>query len=145
LGIEPKAFLDFAKTLLSDTSSEAALRSCVSRSYYALFNLMAQFIDKNIEKLSHMAEDHTTVYQYLNNCGIEDVEIIASNLHDLRDERNDSDYKLHLDKFNDQFTVSLLFKKASIAFDGFEKIIQRSKQRKHIAKGIQRYKKAINS
>ena len=106
---------------------------------------MAQFIDKNVERLSHAAEDHKTVYRYLNNCGIEDVETIASNLNDLRDERNDSDYKLHLDKFNDQFTVPLLFKKASIAFGGFEKIIQRSKQRKYIVKGIQRYKQTTHS
>jgi hypothetical protein len=73
------------------------------------------------------------------------VEIIASNLNDLRDERNDSDYKLHLDRFKDQSTVSLLFKKASIAFDSFEGIIQSSKRRKHIVKGIRQYKQLTSS
>jgi len=143
--MEPKAFLELAQQLSRNVTSEASLRSCVSRSYYALFNFMAQFIDQNVEKLSYSAEDHKKVYRYFNNCDIQDVEIIASDLNDLRDERNDSDYKLHLDKFNNQVIVSLLFKKASIAFNSFEKIIQSGKKRKHIVKGIQRYKQTTHS
>lgn len=145
MGIEPKAFLDFAQDLLSDTSSEAALRTCVSRSYYALFNSVAQFIDRYVEKLSKSANDHKKVYRYLYYCGNTDIEEIATSLNWLRDERNDADYKLGLDKFDSSFMVPLLFSRASIAFNSFEKIIQSSKQRKHIAKGIQSYKKAINS
>lgn len=143
--MEPKSFLELAEQLSKNTTSEASLRSCVSRSYYALFNLMAQFINENVERLSQTAKDHEMVYYYFNNCEVEDVETIASGLNDLRDERNDSDYKLYLDKFKEQFTVALLFKKASISFNSFEKIIQSSKSRKHIVNGIHRYKETTNS
>ena len=143
--MESKAFLELAEQLSKNGTSEASLRSSVSRSYYALFNFMAQFINENVESLSQTANDHKNVYRYFHNCDFEDIEIIASNLNDLRDERNDSDYKLHSDKFNNQITVYLLFKKASIAFNSFEKIIQSNKHRKRIVKGIQKYKKTTNS
>lgn len=143
--MEAKDFLELAQQLSGNMTSEASLRTCVSRSYYALFNFMAQFIRDNVEPLSQTAKDHQKVFHYFYNCGVENVETIASDLNDLRDERNDSDYKLHLEKFKDQFNVSLLFKKASIAFNSFERIIQSSKQRKHIIKGIQKYKQATNS
>lgn len=145
MSIEPKAFLELAQQLSRDTTNEASLRTCVSRSYYALFNFMAQFICHNVEPLSQTAKDHENVYRYFNNCGVADVETIASNLNDLRDERNDSDYKLQLDRFKDQSAVTLLFKKASIAFNSFESIIQSSKRRKHIIKGIRSYKQATGS
>jgi len=145
VSMEPKAFLELAEQLSRNTKSEASLRSCVSRSYYALFNFMAQFICDNVEPLSQTAPDHEKVYYYFNNCGVDDVQIIASSLNDLRDERNDSDYNLHLDKFRDQYTVVLWFKKASIAFNSFEDIIQNSNQRKHIIKGIRSYKQATGS
>jgi len=143
--MEPKAFLELAQQLSKNADSEASLRSCVSRSYYALYNFMARFIDENIEKLSRSAKDHEKVYYYFSNCGIDNVEKIASDLNDLREDRNDSDYKLHLDKFKNQVIVSLLYKKANLAFNSFESIIGNSKKRKRIAKGIQRYKEKTNS
>jgi uncharacterized protein (UPF0332 family) len=143
--VEPKAFLDLAQQLSRNTRSEASLRSCVSRSYYALFNFMAQFVNENIERLSQTAKDHEKVYYYFNNCGVEDVEIIASDLNDLRDERNDSDYKLHVDKFKNENTVSLLFKKASISFNSFENIVHSTEQRKRIVEGIRKYRETSNS
>ncbi len=106
---------------------------------------MAQFVNENIERLSQTAKDHEKVYYYFNNCGVEDVEIIASDLNDLRDERNDSDYKLHVDKFKNENTVSLLFKKASISFNSFENIVRSTEQRKRIVEGIRKYRETSNS
>lgn len=145
MSMDPKAFLELAEQLSRNTTNEASLRSCVSRSYYALFNFMAQFICDNVGPLSQTAKDHEKVYCYFNNCGVDDVQIIASSLNDLRDERNDSDYKLHLDKFRDQYTVCILFKKASIAFNSFESIVRSSERRKHIISGIRSYKQATSS
>lgn len=143
--MEPRAFLELAEQLSKNTTSEASLRSCVSRSYYALFNFMAQFINENVERLSKSAEDHKKVYHYFNNCGVVDIETIASDLNDLREDRNDSDYKLHSDRFKNQNVTFLLFKKASLAYNSFEKIIKSSKRRNHIVKCIERYKKVTNS
>ena len=143
--MEPRAFLQLAQQLARDTTNEASLRSSVSRGYYALFNSMAQFIEENIERLSQTAEDHKKVYRYFNNCGVKDIVTIASNLNDLREERNESDYRLRSDKFKNQNVVSLLFMKASTAFNSFEDIIRSSKRRKIIVKAIRKYKQATNS
>lgn len=143
--MEPRAFLELAQQLSRNTTSEASLRSCVSRSYYALFNFMAQFINENIERLPQTAKDHEKVYYYFNNCGVEDVESIASDLNDLRDERNDSDYRLHVTKFKNEKTVSFLFNKASISFNSFENVMQSSEKRRRIVEGIRKYKEMTNS
>jgi len=142
--MKPKAFLVLAQQLSRNATCEASLRTCVSRSYYALFNLMAQFIEEHVESLSHAAGDHEKVYHYLYNCGIAEVETIASDLNDLRDERNDSDYKLHLNKFSDNYTVTMWLK-AKTAFDSFENLINSRKKRESLAKGILRYKHRTNS
>lgn len=143
--MEPRAFLQLAQQLSNKTTCEASLRTCISRSYYALFNLMVQFVDKNIGGLSWTANDHKKIYRYFNNCGIEDVEKIASDLNDLRDDRNDSDYKLHLDRFKDQTLVTFTFIKARRAFNSFEELLQNSKKRNQIVKAIREYKKITNS
>ncbi len=144
MGMKAKAFLELAQQLSRNTTCEASLRSCISRSYYALFNFMAEFINNNVEKLPQSAEDHKKVYHYLYNCGIEDVETIASALNDLRDERNDSDYKLHLDKFDNKHS-STMYMKAKLAFNSFESITKSRKKCTNVVKGIQRYKNKINS
>ena len=105
---------------------------------------LEQFINNNVEQLSHSAEDHKKVYRYLYNCGIEDVEVVASNLNDLRDERNDSDYKLSLDKFDNKHS-SFMYEKAKIAFDSFENITRTRKNRTKVVNGINRYKNKISN
>ncbi|MBN1972459.1 MAG: hypothetical protein JW787_02375 [Sedimentisphaerales bacterium] len=75
--MEPREFLELAEQLSRNTRNEASLRSCVSRSYYALFNLMAAFIDENVEPLSKTANDHVNVYRYYNNCGVDYVQIVV--------------------------------------------------------------------
>lgn len=143
--MNPKAFLDLAQQLSRNEACEASLRTCVSRCYYALFNLMAQFVEENVGGLSRTAEDHKKVYHYFYNCNIDEIETIATDLNDLRDERNDSDYKLHVNRFCNQYEVSMLFMKASIAFNKFEEIVKSNKRRKQLIKRIHQYKKATNS
>ncbi len=140
--MDPKDFLDLAQNL-SRTNNEASLRTCISRSYYALFNLMAQFINKEVEKLSHSAEDHEKVYRYFNNCGLPNVAIIASDLNDLRDGRNDSDYKLNL-RF-DSNEATLMYFKARTAFNSFVSFAQNSSDCKNMVAGIKLYKTKINT
>ncbi len=142
--MDPKEFLVLAQELAKPSANEAALRTCVSRSYYALFNAMARFINDEVESLSKSANDHTKVYQYFNNCGQNEVEQIASDLNDLRVERNNADYKLDEDRF-DHFNASLLFKKASMAFNSFISIAGSSKRCKSVVRGIQAHKKRTNS
>lgn len=133
--MDPKAFLDLAEDL-KDSKNEASLRTSVSRSYYALFNLMAQFIEPNFPKaLSHSAKDHTTIYESLYNCGNEDVEVVASDLHDLRAERNAADYNLELNTFVENH-ANLMYIKAKLAMKTFQKEIGTAKGQQTIIEGI---------
>ena len=144
----PKAFLWLAAKLLKDTTNEtreASLRTCVSRSYYALFNLMAQYISESFPKvLSRSAEDHRKVYMYLYRCGVDAVRRIATDLNDLRVQRNDADYKLDFNTFEEKLTTAL-YNKAENAIQSFEKAIRSTEGRQAIIKGIESYKKLTNS
>jgi hypothetical protein len=142
--MEPKAFLDLAANL-KDGKNEASWRTSVSRSYYALFNLAAQFIRPYFPNvLPRAAEAHKKIYLYLFHCGIEDVELIASDLDDLRTERNDADYQLNLVKFVGKH-ADATYKKASRAIQNFEQVTASEETRKAIINGIESYKKLTNS
>jgi len=142
--MDPKAFLDFAHELTKRTD-EAALRTCVSRSYYALFNSMAQFIEEHIGRLSHSAADHDKVVFYFNNCSVADITEVASALNDLRSDRNRADYQLDEIQFCNQPMVAFLYKKAEIAYNKFAKLVNSSGRRRQIIQQIEEYKKKTNS
>lgn len=142
--MDPKAFLDFAQEL-TDRSDEAALRSCVSRSYFALFNSMARFVEEHIGRLSHSAADHEKVVFYFNNCQVADVPDVASALNDLRNDRNRSDYRLDDDQFRSQPAVAFLYKKAEVVYNKFGELVKSSGCRKQIVRQIQEYKRKTNS
>ena len=143
--MEPKAFLELAQQLSEKIECEASLRSCVSRSYYALFNLTAQFIDRNIEKLPKDASAHKKVYYYLFESKIEEMVDLAGSLQDLRNDRNASDYNLEEDKFQNPNMVVLFYRKGQMAFNSFETFIQNRHRRKRLIKSIQQYKQETNS
>lgn len=141
--MEPRAFLDLAADL-KDGRNEASWRTSVSRSYYALFNQIARFINNNIAALSNSADDHKKVYFYLNSCGVETVQTIAKCLNSLRVDRNDADYRLDLDRF-DENCANTAFIQARIAMQEFENAIGNARGRKTIIDGINLYKQRTNS
>jgi hypothetical protein len=142
--MEPKAFLDLA-ALLKDGGNEASWRTSISRSYYALLNLTIRFVKPYFPQMfPGDAKDHDTIYKYLFNCGIYDVEFIAGILHDLRANRNDADYKLELNRF-DENSATMAFIRARSAMQGFEKAIGNAKGRQDIIAGINAYKQQTNS
>lgn len=141
--MEPKAFLYLAQKLSKEERNEASLRSSVSRSYYALFHIMRQFFEISGERIPKGPEAHGTVRNYLSICNVSEVKKIATDLNDLRTDRNESDYDLESDRFKEPNTVALLFLKARNAFNAFEKIISTPDNRRHIMNGIQKYKNSI--
>ena len=84
------------------------------------------------------------VYHYLNNCGVENVQDIAISINSLRDNRNDADYKLDSDRF-DENCANIAFIQARSAIQGFEKAIGNAKGRQAIIEGINSYKQRTNS
>ena len=132
----PKEFIDLAHELSHKFKTEAAFRSAISRSYYGLYNLMSRFLVSNDILLRRTAEDHNLIHKYLHNCGVQDVQRLANILNDLRVERNGADYRLELTQYNDPNLARMTYLKANTAYNGFEKLISKSRNRKNIIKGV---------
>ena len=141
--MKPKAFLDLAQKLSKEEKDEASLRSSVSRSYYALFHSMRQFFERSGERIPKGPEAHGTLRNYLSICNLLEVKKLATDLNDLKTDRNESDYDLESYRFKEPNTVVLLFIKARNAFNTFEEIVSTPDKRKHIVNGIQKYKDSI--
>lgn len=90
---EPRAFLDIAKALLSD-STPAYCRTAIGRAYYAAFNVGAQLLRGLECRISQGPEAHKDVRELLDLSDIYELTIAATNLGDLREQRNEADYVL---------------------------------------------------
>ena len=132
----PKEFIHLAHELAHKFKTEAAFRSAISRSYYGLYNLMSRFLVNNNIALPDAAKAHDLTYKYLHNCAFPQVRNLAKILDDLRVQRNDADYHLELIQYNDPNLARMAYIKANIAYNGFEKLISKSSNRKEIIKGV---------
>lgn len=92
-------FLGLAKDLLN-SDYESALRTSVSRSYYAIFHHVKTIFVSSRIRLKNEAQDHGTMAHYLESSDLPEVRYIGQKLKDLRAERNDADYDLAKTKFN---------------------------------------------
>lgn len=112
-------FLNFAKTLL-ESNEEAALRTAVSRSYYATFHLVKEALISAGITVSKDPSEHRRLVHYLREggrtAGISDANRYGDLLNDLRTFRNEADYDLHLTKFNKN-TCKLQWKLAETVYE----------------------------
>lgn len=143
--MQPSEFLRIAEELSRKTGDEAALRTSVGRSYFALFNCVKQFIVEQNIRLPKTAKAHEDIYYFLNNCGIPQMVEVANDLNDLRDERNDADYDLAIDKFQSGNHAILLGKRAHYSHDSFVDYTSKKDNRKRVAKGIFAYQGKLSS
>lgn len=132
----PKEFIDLAHELAHNFKTEAAFRSAISRGYYGLYNLMSRFLVNNNIALPDTAKAHNLTYKYLHNCEVQDVRKLAKILDDLHDERNKADYHLELTHYKDPKVAIMSYLRANAAYNGFEKLISKSSNRKKIVKGV---------
>ena len=138
--MDPRAFLNLAQCLSRKLGDEAALRTSISRSYYALHNFLAQFIENNCFLLPKTGKKHQIVYYCLHSSGVSDIPLIAKHLDELLSDRNDADYELGLTKFQDERQAVFSFIKAQTAYNDFEKFVSDSNNRKELIKAIRDYK-----
>ena len=75
--MDASAFLNLAHELLNNTDNEAALRTSVSRSYYALHNHLVKFVNDVGCQLPKDASKHEKVYRWLYNCDVGAIRAIA--------------------------------------------------------------------
>ena len=133
--MNPRAFLEFAKEILNN-NSEPAWRTAVSRSYYALHNCMSDFLVNQGFSLPKQSVRHKKVYEYLHNCGIQDIRDMAEHLDYLRTERNLADYEMANDNFSDKNKAMLSYHRAASTYSEFQEYITAKKNRDQISKGI---------
>lgn len=140
--MEGKAFIDTAKKLVL-MRDEPALRSAVSRSYYAAYNFCLQLLD---ELGFHFGKDspaHEKVYQYLHNAGITEIEA-ADDLRLLRKHRNIADYDMASKEFQNHIVCQGDLVRAQGIISQIEKHLReplRTKLRNH----VREYVAKINS
>jgi len=89
--MEAKAYFDLARKL-AQMRTEAALRSAISRGYYAAFHTAKNLIEGFGFYLPKDAAAHDKLFYLLNNAGIKAAEDAAKFLADLRKRRNLADY-----------------------------------------------------
>ena len=90
--MDPRDFHALAARLAGGTPAE--LRSAVSRSYYAVFNVAAETLRALNFAIGKGAAAHGEVQKCLSNAGDPTVAAVASDLDALHSRRNRADYQL---------------------------------------------------
>lgn len=143
MAMDPKEFLDLSAEL-KKVDKEAHLRTSVSRSYYALYNQLVLFLENDGHTMTKSAADHNKTYEYLGNCGVEDVEDVAGDLKNLRAERNHADYHLNREGYDNPLVAMKNFLTASAAYEKFSNATSSRKKRDKISRGVLIHRKKTN-
>jgi uncharacterized protein (UPF0332 family) len=89
--MDAKDYFDLARKL-AQMRTEAALRSAISRGYYAAFHFAKNLVEELGFKLPKDAAAHDKLFYLLHNAGIESAQDVAKLLAELRKRRNLADY-----------------------------------------------------
>jgi uncharacterized protein (UPF0332 family) len=89
--MEAKDYFELARKLVQ-MRTEAALRSAISRGYYAAFHTAKKLVEGLGFHLPKDAAAHDKLFYLLNNAGVKSAEDAAKLLSNLRRRRNLADY-----------------------------------------------------
>jgi len=103
--MDPLDFLRVARNL-SGLGQEAEWRTSVGRSYYALFNNLRLKLEP-IKPFPGDEEDHQRVVYYLMKANNRDLQSVGQWLKDLRNSRNDADYRMNVVVGQDQSRLAI--------------------------------------
>ena len=102
------------------SADEAEVRTSISRSYYALFNVLLGALSAKGVIFRETADDHYTLIGYLNKADSKVAAIVGTALKTLRLERNRADYDMKATF--DTKTSDFLYLKATRALAQFDAI-----------------------
>ena len=142
--MDPRKFLDLAKTLHQSSAGEAAFRTSVNRSYYALHNWIVMFLERNNVPMPKAAAKHRKALLMLQEVGIPEIRAVATALGDLLTERNMADYELQGTRFQSQKKAELIHMKAEGAYNQFSLHTKTEEKRNKLMQGIRDYEKRIS-
>jgi uncharacterized protein (UPF0332 family) len=124
--MDPREFISLA-IRLSSSRRESDLRTTVSRAYYGAYHVACELLETCGVVFSgkelYGAEVHRKVRFCLRESGSHDAAKAGEKLGSLRDERNQADYDLKLQKF-DGPTVALLLHSTHEIVDALERCRQ---------------------
>jgi uncharacterized protein (UPF0332 family) len=135
--MDPISFLDVARDL-ANGRTEAHWRTSVSRSYYALFNVVTANLSDTVSWRKD-ASDHQKVIEFLRGArqsAGDQEEDVASALDDLRENRNLADYDMDT-PFRSSRSAGVVVAKAHLAIQAFQGI-QRAALRQRIRLHLER-------
>ncbi len=135
--MEGKAFLNTAQKL-AQMRDEAALRSAVSRAYYAAYNCCIQLVRQLGFHFGNAAASHERMYLYLRNSGIEEAQAMAVDLKELRKRRNEADYDMSSQKFQNHVECQWDLVHAQSIISQIEKY-HKEPLRTQLANGLRNY------
>ena len=100
--MQAKQFLLFAEELLKGPPLQAAMRTAVSRAYYAAHHHIKEFVETAGVTIRKSAESHRDVCLHLAGIGDDELEGVGNELASLQSDRNEADYDLHSPQFERQ-------------------------------------------
>jgi uncharacterized protein (UPF0332 family) len=106
---------------LSQSSSEADLRSAVSRAYYGAFHHARELLRKFGVILPKTEQVHIKVGYCLLDCGDQDAATAGQQLEELRSQRKTADYDLDSARFTTRGAVSLEIARARRILETLDK------------------------
>ena len=117
--MDGRRFFEVADRLRA-SASEAERRTSISRSYYALFNVVLGVLSAQGVIFRETPDDHYTLISYLNKAHNRTAGLVGSALKDLRLEPNRADYDMKATV--DARTSEFLYLKATRAIAQFDAI-----------------------
>ena len=140
--MEGKEFFELAQKLVQ-MRSEPALRSAISRAYYAAYHCCIQLLRELGFMFSKDSSAHEKVAAYLNNAAISEIEFAGKELNYLRRRRNHADYDLILKDFQDHIACQLDMARAQAIISQVEKY-SHEPFRTQLKNGLREYLSKIN-
>ena len=138
-----EAFLEIAQKLMR-MRTEPAMRSGVSRAYYAAYNAYIQLLNELGFQFSKDSPAHEKVYQYLNNAAITEIKEAAETLRALRRRRNRADYDMITTAFQNHLECQFDLAHAQAIISQIEKY-SKEPLCTQLRNGLREYQTKINA
>jgi hypothetical protein len=139
--MDPRDFHVLASRLASAGGGAAEARTAIGRSYYAVFNVGAEWLRQLGFFVGKGAAAHGEVQRCLSNAGQVEVELVASRLNVLHSRRNRADYQLDKRDVEDATEARIVVTQAAGMIAALDGAFRRP-HRAQLQASIQNWRKA---
>jgi len=143
--MNPREFKYLALRLAHHGSTTAEFRSSINRAYYAAYNVGVEFLRDIGTKVRNSPEGHSDVINGLSYSKDKELEIIGSQLDDLRSDRIKADYRMDNSEIETQGKAKIAISQAIKMIDSMDACKNDLGRKKTVAESIQDCIERINS